>query len=239
LSVLYGIQFDVKFHQLKANEMNLQAADSAINGFDEQYGECWRQLSHRANIEYEVQTNQSLAIQAEQERLAAISAPRVGDFPLAESVGNSTKWLLNVLMSFLTSVFIWQPLSIYILTWMKIWAFHNGLIMEASLYNLCQFLCCCFFRCAKSKSRKHHKQMLEFSMADSSMNQNGTANNSEVGYPTSPKKMSYVREDSEVELSVSGSSGFGPQDRALDLIGFLYNDDLFVDLPDDFDVSFT
>ncbi len=46
----------------------------------------------------------------------------------------------NELNSFLTSVCIWQPLSIYILTWITIWAFHNGFKFEASMYNMAMFV---------------------------------------------------------------------------------------------------
>ena len=86
--------------------------------------------------------------------------------------------------------------------------------------------------------------MLEFSNKRSmgSANDLQTDEYDEDGKKGKKPKVSYVPEDSQVyELSVSGSgfAAVGNEDRALDVIGFLCNDELFVELPDDFESSYT
>eukprot|EP01084_Bolivina_argentea_P083243 150741_1 len=121
--------------------------------------------------------------------------------------------LIYWLFVWFASICIWQPLLIYILSWITIWAFHQGLsINKAIVYNMWMCLCSC---CQAKKKQ----------------NKNTTFANT-----------TFVAEDSEMyELSVPGSSGFavvGNEDMALDVIGFLCNDELFVDLPDDFESSY-
>ena len=113
---------------------------------------------------------------------------------------------------------------------MKIWAFHNGLVMEASVYNLAMFLCCC---CTKSKrtkiTRTETKRLL------SGLDKQHTLTDRDGDLVDSKDTSQYVEESSMYESSVSGSGFYaavGHEDRALDIIGFL-GSDLFVDDPDD------
>eukprot|EP00483_Globobulimina_turgida_P000426 UN00426 len=223
LSVIYGIQFDIKAEEMEIYKKNKENVLLGVSDIEENNGLCWN-ISHQLSATHQVYNEEILSIQEEQERIADLNEPYDDDFFIGY---DSTKWLLNVLVSFLTSVFIWQPASIYLLTWIKIWAFHHGLIMEASIYNMWMFCCCC---CLKSKKKKfgHTKAMLELAAGPSVSDGNNDIN--------------YVREDSMSEVSISGSSGFAVvanDDRALDVIGFLCNDDLFVELPDDFESSYT
>ena len=43
--------------------------------------------------------------------------------PEGYEVNDTSSWLLNVLQSLALSVFWWQPIAIYFLTWLKLWAF--------------------------------------------------------------------------------------------------------------------
>ena len=132
----------------------------------------------------------------------------------------------------LNALSVWQPLSIYLLTWMKIWAFHNGLVMEASVYNMGMLCCCC---CTKSKRRKitrtDTKRLLEGLDFDKKRTMTGDGDEID-GKDTSH----YVTPESSMyEPSMSGSSGsfyraIDHEDRKLDIVGFL-GSDLFVDEP--------
>ena len=150
---------------------------------------CWN-ISKLAQIEHFVQE------QAMKRRDQAPGRRRLRHHQRRDEI----RHLLNVLISFLSSVFFWQPLSFYLLTWMKIWAFHNGL-MEESVYNLGLFLCC---YCAKSRKHKINKSksMLEFARMNSNT-QDGKGKKKQMG-----DFAHYVTENSEMydrELSISGS----------------------------------
>ena len=239
ISVTFGIQFDIRAAQDQAARDNLNiVANETQSIIEENAAFC--NLSKKLNGTIKALSLQQIDLIQERQQYAD-DAEINNDFKFAEY--DSTKWLLNVLISFLCSVFIWQPLSIYILTWLKVWAFHNGLIMEASVYNIWLFLCCCCYS-QKKKSISKQKSMLEFSNKRSmgSANDLQTDEYDEDGKKGKKPKVSYVPEDSQVyELSVSGSgfAAVGNEDRALDVIGFLCNDELFVELPDDFESSYT
>eukprot|EP01084_Bolivina_argentea_P164123 285381_1 len=60
--------------------------------------------------------------------------------------GNDSKsWLLSIAQSLLTSLILWQPLSVYIVTWIKIWMFswHLKLALGPSNIILLCKRCCC------------------------------------------------------------------------------------------------
>ncbi|ETO05295.1 hypothetical protein RFI_32101 [Reticulomyxa filosa] len=62
-------------------------------------------------------------------------------------------WLISVGVSLLWSVFVWQPLTILFLTALRVWAFRHGLVLEASVKNLCAwigFSCCGCKNCAQN-----------------------------------------------------------------------------------------
>eukprot|EP01083_Nonionella_stella_P033998 93044_1 len=141
IAVTYGIRFDIRSDQY----------ESAFLEMDN--NKCWN-MSLQLLARSEVLSSQILEIQAEQARDKSYS----DDFDLL--IYDSTKWILNVLISFLTSVFIWQPASIYFVTCCKIWAFHNGFIMEFSLANMMMFLanyCCCGWVCGGFSRRRDVK----------------------------------------------------------------------------------
>ena len=217
VSVIYGIQFDIKSAQQQAINDNNDIIDGNLSIVNEQNAQ-FCNLSRKLDIQKQALTIQQIKEQQEQQRLDEINEEYADDFKEIEY--DSTKWLLNVLISFLTSVFIWQPLSIYLLTWLKIWAFHNGLIMEASVYNLGLFLCCCCSQ--KKKSLSTQKSMLEF-QHKKSLDRDDPNGEYDKDGKAKNIKVSYVPEDSQIyELSVSGSgfAAVGNEDRALDVIGF-------------------
>jgi len=238
LSVTYGIQFDINAENLRVEKENYEALKNQVQEIEDE--QCYN-LSLSLNIKHQVLEQQIIEIQNSGDDISELDQAYADDFAGIDN--DSTKWLLNILISFLFSVFMWQPLTIYILTWVKIWAFHNGLIMEASVYNMLALLCCCCKSCSKKKKDfDKNRKMMEYkkSLDDEMIGAQGTADFGHIG--TNQTNIAYVPEDSErYELSVSGSgfAAVGNEDRALDIIGFLCNDDLFVELPDDFESSYT
>ena len=58
---------------------------------------------------------------------------------------DSISWLLSILQSLITSLILWQPLTVYIVTWIKIWMFTWNLKMKVGPGNvmaLCKKCCC-------------------------------------------------------------------------------------------------
>eukprot|EP01083_Nonionella_stella_P189973 703756_1 len=59
--------------------------------------------------------------------------------------GDAQSWLLSLFQSSLTSLILWQPLTIYAVTWMKLWMFSWHLQMELRPHNIVRLCkrCCC------------------------------------------------------------------------------------------------
>merc|ERR1712048_77811 len=58
---------------------------------------------------------------------------------------DAQSWLLSIAQSLVTSLLLWQPLMIYIVTWLKLWMFTWNLKMSVGPKNIFQLLmrCCC------------------------------------------------------------------------------------------------
>eukprot|EP01083_Nonionella_stella_P081841 225679_1 len=185
VTVVYGLQFDIKSQEYEAVQREIENMKQ-INA------QSFCNLSHSLDAKQEVLVQQIVAIEEEEVGDDEAYADDFGD------MFDSTKWILNVLISFLSSVFLWQPLSIYWVTWIKIYAFHHRLVMEASVYNVLQLVVIC-------KNDKENAQIVP----DLNTQSSTTSTNS------------------------SGFDDLINDDRQLDIIGFLCNDDLFIQLPDD------
>ncbi|ETO01298.1 hypothetical protein RFI_36142, partial [Reticulomyxa filosa] len=64
----------------------------------------------------------------------------------------SERWLISVAVSLLWSILVWQPLTIFFLTFLRVWSFKHGLVLEATISNLCAFIgfsCCGCNKCAE------------------------------------------------------------------------------------------
>eukprot|EP01084_Bolivina_argentea_P245934 411673_1 len=132
---------------------------SQLNNITNDSNGCWN-MSMQLVAQSEVLRSEIEQIKEEQARIESLMEPYPDDLEALfgdAAIYDSTKWLFNVLISFLTSVFVWQPASIYFVTWLKIWAFDNGLVMEFSYSNLAMFLVnylCCGWICGGFSKRK-------------------------------------------------------------------------------------
>eukprot|EP01083_Nonionella_stella_P072446 195388_1 len=138
ISVIYGLQFDIKSQQM-------DAIQNEIESLGQMNAQSFCNMSHVLDAKQQVFAQQLLDEEGEEEY-------HVDDFG---DIYDSTKWLLNILISFLTSVFVWQPLAIYGVTWIKLLALHRRLRMEASVYNVVMLLCS-----ACSKKKKNEKNVM-------------------------------------------------------------------------------
>jgi len=126
VAIVYGIQFDQNLDsELDPNNPNY---DLYANS------ECW---------------NTTLALQLEAEASKLDFERQAQDVAEKEAGsyagGDSPSWLLSVTQSLLTSLIVWQPLLLYLLTWLKIWAFSWHLRMTVGPNNMLQLCkkCCC------------------------------------------------------------------------------------------------
>ena len=101
-SVLYGLQFDLNAANMDILEENMFVVDSAIHEIENDNGECWN-ISQKLVIQKGVMGEQIVQIQNEQHDIQQVEEPYSTDFE--GEYQDSTKWLLNVLISFLQSVF--------------------------------------------------------------------------------------------------------------------------------------
>jgi len=125
VSIVYGIQFDQAALAV-ANEDNPNAELYASSS-------CW---------------NTTLSLQLEADASKAQFESDALDQKLAESGsyggGDSASWLLSIAQSLLMSIILWQPMTLYIVTWIKLWAFTWHLkmatgpgVMIALVKNVC------------------------------------------------------------------------------------------------------
>ena len=99
-SVIYGLQFDLNADNSDMLASNLVVVDAGLYDIEYNSGECWN-ISQKLVISQQVMLEQVVQIQNEQNEIQQVEEAHVGDWPY----GDATKWLLNVLISFLQSVF--------------------------------------------------------------------------------------------------------------------------------------
>eukprot|EP01083_Nonionella_stella_P168965 571862_1 len=247
-SVVYGIRFDLRSEDMAlqvGNAEHVLAQIGNITGSDNA-DLCWNNISIQLKARTQVLAAQVIEIKEEQSRIEALDEAYADDFDVLfggdEAIYDSTKWLLNVLISFLMSAFIWQPASIYFFTCLKIWAFHNGWIMEASLSNAAMFVAnyfCCGCICCDNclSKRRSYRRM-------GGQTKLGARNGDTVATTTIPSITPDPNEAEKVAESVphtlhtrSSYDTMLTDDRELDVISFLCLDELFNHLPQDLDLG--
>lgn len=212
IGLVYGINFDVEFYYRRMNDnVEFEATTEQCQSDDLIY-----QLKNdlfQAEIERQIEEN-------------SVYVP--GGF---QSDTQAKDFLFSLVVSFLLSIFLWQPLNIYIFTLIKILSFMNGLTYSAKPQNLiaiCKKQCC-----NKKKNRK--SKMDVFALKDNSktsldLSGDSGNNNNVSGDNISSHDLDYT----EIEFSESKSrsnSTFSDfvGDRPFDLLSFLAADELFVE----------
>jgi hypothetical protein len=118
-AIVYGLSFDI-------------AVSSTPKTSDD---ECWDDASLIAQIESRLSAQM---LDAQQTERRAENASSYGG-------SDSASWLLSILQSLLTSLLLWQPLTVYCVAWLKVWMFTWHLKLKVGPGNvlaLCR-LCCC------------------------------------------------------------------------------------------------
>ena len=131
VSILYGLQFDLLYDVESPHGQQLEDDCSLTLNLKSR-------LNLNATTEF-VETQQ-----------ASLSSDYSDDYSkyLGEGVFSATeskRWLLSVVQSLLLSIFWWQPITIYVLTWIKLWAFTHHLELSDGIGNLCKLMmkvCC-------------------------------------------------------------------------------------------------
>eukprot|EP01083_Nonionella_stella_P145413 455623_1 len=125
-AIVYGFKFDI---EAKAIE-NTKNPNLALYKNDD----CW-------NTTLALQIEADLSNNAFQMDYIEQHAKNAGSY----GGGDAKSWLLSILQSLLTSMILWQPLTVYCITWIKIWMFSWHLKMEVGPGNvvlLCKRCCC-------------------------------------------------------------------------------------------------
>eukprot|EP01083_Nonionella_stella_P011536 32733_1 len=140
-AITYGFKFD-----LEAIKVSKQT------GYES--NECW-------NTSLTVRIDHDLSIR----RFARDYATQYEKNTSSYAGGDAQSWLLSLFQSLLTSLILWQPLTIYVVTWMKLWLFSWHLQMELSRRNIVRLCkrCCCGYvdihsRLVKLGSVNHQAQ---------------------------------------------------------------------------------
>jgi len=123
LAMVYGIQFDLKYG-VEENEA------FSKRGYDEQ---CW-------DMNPQLLINQELSEQQVEQNIEGLN----NNF--GSHVPDASSWLLSLLESTLLSLFLWQPLTIYFITWLNIWLFSWNLPISLKppiLIKLVKKVCGC------------------------------------------------------------------------------------------------
>ena len=129
MALLYGLQFDLAYNE-EPNPDN-----DNLELFEEP---CW-------------ENNKQLAIEGAigQDNFNAMNdeIDEANDF--SDNYGGieseSLRWLLACLQSFIMSIFLWQPITIYFMTWVKLWLFTWNLGFKTGPGNMLGLIknCCC------------------------------------------------------------------------------------------------
>eukprot|EP01084_Bolivina_argentea_P105219 188357_1 len=204
IALLYGIQFDLLYDSVP-NDQN-----SHIERFNQN---CWS-VDMQLRIESDLSDLQLL------ETREAQNSNFVDNF-YGNASRDSQTWLLSLVESLFTSIMFWQPLMIYLVTFLKIWLFTWHLTMKLGPGNLFQ-LCikCCSCHCIKCCVGDR------IEVADQSI-LNGLVRQLTVA---KMKSVAPIDENDETDIIIRKNTEFvAHEERPLDIIGFLANDQLFVD----------
>eukprot|EP01084_Bolivina_argentea_P256747 432385_1 len=119
-AIVYGLSFDINYMKKGENEL-----------YDE---ECWNKTL-KLQIE-SILSETDFDTKYVQHKIKNTSSYGGSD---------SSSWLLSIFQSLMTSLILWQPLTVWVFTWIKIWAFTWHLKMKVNPSNLmllCKRCCC-------------------------------------------------------------------------------------------------
>eukprot|EP01083_Nonionella_stella_P183457 663081_1 len=124
-AIVYGFKFDLE----------ATAVDNPDNPNSALYqDDCW---NNTLGLRVEDRLSNNAFQRDYIEQLAKNAASYAG--------GDAESWLLSIFQSLFTSLLLWQPLRIYVFTWIKIWMFSWHLKMNVGPKNivlLCKRCCC-------------------------------------------------------------------------------------------------
>eukprot|EP01084_Bolivina_argentea_P288588 495344_1 len=205
IAILYGIQFDLRYI----------VNDTKIHGTAD---ECPNiSLAHKI----ETKLNEEY-IKSKQNSLYSEHFDNYN----YNDENDSKTWLFSLIQSFVTSIFIWQPLLILVLTFLKVWMFSHYLPMNIAPGNICKLCtkacCCCSSNDQPNNTQQNDKlNMLQQEMKLVKMNSHQKNSTSEV----------VVNDDRIVNKQTKFIAN---PNRPLDILAFLANDELFID---DYDIE--
>eukprot|EP01083_Nonionella_stella_P064340 167594_1 len=103
-AIVYGFQFDLEARSIE----NPNNPNSALYQNDD----CW-------NNTLALQVENHLSNQAFQMDYVEQGAKNAASY----AGGDAKSWLVSIFQSLMTSLLLWQPLRIYVMTWINIWMF--------------------------------------------------------------------------------------------------------------------
>ena len=122
LCIVYGLRFDLQYDRIENKNISSEYSEP-----------CWHE-----ELSKTIQMDESLRLADEKQSvLDDINESTYGG-------GQSKSWILSIFQSLLTSLILWQPLTIYVITWIKIWAFTWHLKMKigpGNIIALCKKCC--------------------------------------------------------------------------------------------------
>ena len=197
IAIVYGLDFDLKY-DASPNQDNLNVIEGK---YDE---ECW---NNTMNLRIEDELSQQM-FNEQQLEIEEQNASTYGG-------SDSGSWLLSVGQSLLASLLLWQPITVYLLTWLKLWMFTWNLRMKIGPKNICKLCkrCCCGYD-------SHTLNKLEKRISTA------------LGLGEKPNKGRHrVRTESSIRSrrTESWSSNMSHNNRPLDLLSILGHPDFVID----------
>eukprot|EP01083_Nonionella_stella_P106930 309061_1 len=136
IAIVYGLRFDMDAH----------AAKNSANPHMDLYenDECWN-TTLSLQIEASLSKDKFLADFAAQQYKNAMSY----------AGSDSMSWVLSIFQSLLQSIFLWQPLNVYLKTWVRVWLFSWNLKISSAPKNILKLVrrVCCGYQMSKSVMR--------------------------------------------------------------------------------------
>ena len=142
LAIVYGLSFDI-LYPYRPDQYFPVTLQSTINEpiIPDNYGT----LNCRTNIVgYNIETKLSIDYADVVDTSLKEYLTKSDNFGI--NITDSGTWLISLGLSLLLSIFIWQPLNIYIKTWIKLWSFTLNLSLNTkpgTIKRICKKVCCC------------------------------------------------------------------------------------------------
>eukprot|EP01083_Nonionella_stella_P251794 868353_1 len=196
-AIVYGFKFDIEARAIENTDYP--------NLWTYQNDDCW-------NNTLTLQIENSLSKQ----RFWTAYAQQQANNASGYGGSDAKSWLVSIFQSLLTSLLLWQPLTVYMVTWIKIWMFSWHLKMQIGPGNvvlLCKRCCCGYDHTldhedddSNNKGLRSKLQMLSQHLSQS--------NNSKPAERRSSRKIRDV---------------VAHKNRPVDIISFLGNEEWVID----------